>query len=169
MNVVYRKLAEIQRNLPNYDIDEETPLNVVLSILKNECFEKELSLWFNIIEDALILKVKSWNNEYGELNVRIPTKDENDYEELKLQVLRNTFLIYKSEVPSVNATQKECIEMKEDETPRTIEKMKEILEDKGIPTTRRNIALELGKHDISSDAMTASREFLKQFSTQEII
>lgn len=171
--MIYRKLGEIQLNLLKYNLTTESDLSTVLSAVQKECCLQELTCWFNIIEDSLILKIKPWDKESLDINVRIPREKYDDYDGLKLQVLQNTFLIHDEttsiESEKVNDSDGEDIVLEENEMPKPIEKVKEILEDKNIPTTRRNIAIELGMHDLSSEAMNASREYLKQFSAEEII
>jgi hypothetical protein len=119
--VIYKKVAEVQcallsRELPKSGFNKFNKfhyheLEDLLPPIIQECFKRDLMLFFNFTEDAGVLKIKDMNSEGVEMNVRVPMppiaelktmnliQSEGAYiTYLKRYLLLNTFLITEKDV-----------------------------------------------------------------------
>jgi len=163
-------LSVVQSSLMGMSFESLT-LDSLLPIIFKECLKENLTFWFNYVENSLVLNLRDIRFENYELNIRYhyqPTNNDESIDDVKLQLLMNTFLITKdnvsvSNVASSKKQEEETLIISGDKpVPPHIRKAIDKIQSKGIPVTREAIQNHLPLGKMSTSARLECNKYLKE-------
>lgn len=121
--MIYRKIAEVQcallgRELPksgynSFNKFHYHELEDLLPAIMQECFKRDLMLFFNFTEDAGVLKIKDFSTEGVEMNVRVPMPQIQEMRTMNIVQSEGAFITYLKRYLLVNTfliTEKDVID-----------------------------------------------------------
>lgn len=158
------KLCNVQKSLMEYKV-ESYNLNTLLPLIFKECLKENMTFWFSFIENYCVLNLRDVINENYELNIRQYHSNNDNLDELKIQVLCNTFLLTneKYHISHIPSSANETIIISGDKpTPKHISKAIETLNAKGVPITVDSIKNHLPLGQMSTSARLECNKYLEQ-------
>ena len=164
------KLSQVQKEL--MDIAAPENFDDLIEIIFQKCNDNELTFWFSIIEDSIILNLRDINHANYELNIRMNMDRYADasMEKVKRELLTNAFLLTNSSnLKSEEVTIEDKREMEldiittDDKTiPPHARNAIDTLNKKGVPVTINSIRNHIPFSQISNDQRIKCNRFLKQ-------
>ena len=157
------KLSHVQQSLMGMDFESIT-LNNILPIIFKECIKENLTFWFSFVENTAVLNLRDTTHENYELNIRLYTGKDTDWDILKENLLVNTFLITpKSIMEFQPQTMEDTPIISGDKpVPAHIRKAIDTITAKGIPVTKEAITNHLPLGEMSTSARIECNRYLKQ-------
>lgn len=159
-----KKLYAVQDDLQGEEIQEFT-LDSLLPLIMKACSKQKLMFWFNFIDNHCILNLRDIEHENYELNIRLQYESGPNIENIKIEVLKNAFLLTpQSNDNNASSAKKESLEIISGDKPvpphinAAIEKIKA----KGIPVTADAINNHLPLGQMSTSARMECNKYLKQ-------
>lgn len=116
--IMAQKLNKVQVRLMSRDIEEYT-LQSLIPLIFKECLEENLTFWFNVYENEVVLNLRDTGHENYELNIRHYIGKIVDADKVKISLLKNTFLLT-SEAHSLNEASSNTLKNNEDEVNNTL-------------------------------------------------
>lgn len=164
------KLSQVQQELMGTEVPED--FDDLIAIVFNKCNENDLTFWFSIIEDDIILNLRDINHANYELNIRMSMDRYGDasMDKVKRELLTNAFLLTNSsnlKSEEVAPEDKGEIELDiittDDKTiPPHARNAIDTLNKKGVPVTINSIRNHIPFSQISNDQRIKCNRFLKQ-------
>lgn len=159
-----KKLYAVQKDLQREEIQEFT-LDSLLPLIMKACSKQNLMFWFNFIDNHCILNLRDIEHENYELNIRYHYESVGNIEIIKLEVLKNAFLLTNNSneinASSANTESLEIISGDKPVPPHINEAIKKI-KSKGIPVTAEAIHNHLPLGQMSTSARMKCNKYLKE-------
>ncbi len=173
--IMAKKLAGVQKSLMSETLPDDS-LDGLISLIFKACMREDLTFWFNVLENTVVLNLRDIGHENYELNIRqyYDMSEEIDLDELKKLVLINTFLITKestvmegNEASSENITDDGAHVISGDKpVPKHIRNAISTIESKGIPVTVEAIRNHLPLGQMSTSSRIECNSYLKRMEAQ---
>ena len=166
-----KKLHAVQEDLMIEEIQEFT-LEYLLPLIMKACSKQKLMFWFNFIEDACVLNLRDVTHDNYELNIRYHYGTFDNPENIKIETLKNAFILTEKSVELEKASS-----AKRDEplnivsgdkpVPSHIRQAIQKLEAKGVPITVKGIKNHLPLNEMSNNSRIKCNAYLKRMEASE--
>lgn len=166
--IMAQKLARVQEDLMGETIQDYS-LEFLLPLIFKACLKENLTFWFNFLENECVLNLRDIGHENYELNIRQYYTSE-DIDSIKIQVLKNTFLLtdnsYRLKNDNASSAKKgdEPVDIISGDkpVPKHIRTAIETIKAKGIPVTPDAINNHLPTGQMSPSQLIECNRYLKQ-------
>lgn len=163
--VMAAHLARVQVNLMGRNFDS-VALDTILPIIFEECLKENMTFWFSFIENTCVLNLRDTLHENYELNIRLHHETGDNHEEIKKELLVNTFLITSTSSQASSATDTQLIS-NDKPVPAHIQDAIKLIQQKGIPVTREAIKNHLPLSEMSTSCRLECNRYLKNMEVSE--